>query len=530
MFRIMRKAAGIFYLIIALSSHTMAQGWDQAALSSANSGSDEQNPVLSPDGKYLFFTKANHESNVDGKRDPGDIWFSMLQETGWTTPVHAGPLLNDRAYNAVAGFSADGQQLYLLSHYNKTGGVAKTQGLSVATKTNAGWSEPVNISIPYFQNKSSIQSGYVSPDGKVFVFAAETYGSYGVEDLYVSLKVGDQWSEPKNLGGEINTTFQELSPSLSPDGKTLYFSSNGRRGIGSFDVYMTQRKDDTWRNWTPPVNLGPDINTTGRELFFRMQGDFALYTSTTNSDGYGDIKFFKPHEPQAQDSVVIVSNPAADTAAAIQITPVQQEVARDAIVIYGKVTNTKNNAGIAAHVVFNSGGGPVEVRANAAGEYKIELKPVGIYQIKIDAPKYVSALERLDMNTNEMQALELNFKLQPVEVGTTVNLKNVLFVQGKTELLPESYAELDLVAGFMRDNPKVRIELAGHTDNRGVHAHNVKLSQARVDAVIQYLVEHGIDKKRMTGKGYGGVKPIASNDSEESRQLNRRVEFIIKKT
>ena len=128
-----------------------------------------------------------------------------------------------------------------------------------------------------------------------------------------------------------------------------------------------------------------------------------------------------------------------------------------------------------------------------------------------------------------MKELEMNFKLQPVEVGTTVNLKNVLFEQGKTILLPQSYDELDMVISFLKSNPNVKIELAGHTDNRGIPAQNVKLSQARVDKVKEYLTEKGIDKKRISGKGYGGAMPIANNDNEETRQLNRRVEFIIKK-
>jgi OOP family OmpA-OmpF porin len=149
--------------------------------------------------------------------------------------------------------------------------------------------------------------------------------------------------------------------------------------------------------------------------------------------------------------------------------------------------------------------------------------------VKIEANGYVSSLEKLDVHTHEMNVLEMNFRLQPVELGTTVNLKNVLFEQGKTVLLPQSYPELDLIVSFLQANPAVKIELAGHTDNRGIPAQNVKLSQARVDKVKSYLVSRGIDRKRLAGKGYGGSKPIASNDSEETRQLNRRVEFTIKK-
>ena len=138
-------------------------------------------------------------------------------------------------------------------------------------------------------------------------------------------------------------------------------------------------------------------------------------------------------------------------------------------------------------------------------------------------------MEKLDIQTYEMKELEMNFKLQPIEVGTTVNLRDILFEQGKTNLLAQSYPELDLVVSFLKSNPKVKIELAGHTDNRGIPSQNVKLSQARVDKVKSYLVSKGIEGKRISGKEYGGSKPIASNETEETRQLNRRVEFTIKK-
>ncbi|HEX6891210.1 MAG TPA: OmpA family protein, partial [Chryseolinea sp.] len=167
--------------------------------------------------------------------------------------------------------------------------------------------------------------------------------------------------------------------------------------------------------------------------------------------------------------------------------------------------------------------------AGASAGYSIQLPSTQVYSVRIEADGYVSSMEKLDIQTYEMKDLELNFKLQPIEVGTTVNLKDVLFEQGKTNLLTQSYPELDLVVSFLKTNPKVKIELAGHTDNRGIPSQNVKLSQARVDKVKSYLVSKGIEGRRISGKGYGGSKPIASNDNEETRQLNRRVEFTIKK-
>lgn len=248
----------------------VAQNITQQSFQFINSSYDEQSPVLSPDGKHIFYTISNHPQNIGGKRDPGDIWFSVLTGNQWSAPVHGGALLNDRAYNAAAGMSADGSQLFLLSHYVLGGSVSSTQGISVSKNVGGGWSRPENITIPYFQNKSSLQSGYVSADGTVFVFSSETYGTRGVEDIYVSIKTDGRWSQPKNLGDQINTKLQELSPSLSADGKTLYFSTNNRKGYGSFDVYTATRLDDTWTSWSEPVNMGAQINSEGRELFLRI--------------------------------------------------------------------------------------------------------------------------------------------------------------------------------------------------------------------------------------------------------------------
>lgn len=489
-----------------------------------NSAFDEQNAVVSPDGQSIYFTIANHPDNIGGKRDPGDIWFSKLIDGRWTPPVHGGKLLNDAGYNGIAGFSPDGTQMFLLSHYSTSGSLAKTQGISVSKSNSGGWSKPENLTIPYFQNKSSIVTGCISADNSTFVYSAETYGSYGVEDLYVTIKGSDgRWSAPKNLGAKINTQFQELSPSLSVDGKTLYFSTNGRKGLGSFDVYSANRLDDSWTNWTEPANLGSGVNTEGRDLFFRTYpaSDRATYASTTNSDGYGDIKLFISPELKSDEPIIIAppADPLADT---------QAEPAEAGIKVFGKITNAKTGEAITGVITITGVGEDKNVTCDANG-YRINLAPQSGYTVRIESSGYISAMEKLDVEGYSMETLELNWKLQPVERGTTVNLKSVLFEQSKASLLPESYPELDLVVNFLQNNPSVAIELSGHTDNRGVAADNIRLSQDRVETVKEYLVSKGIESKRITGKGYGGTKPIASNDNEETRKLNRRVEFTIKK-
>lgn len=520
--------------LFLISQPMWAQRPASNAFDKVNSPYDEFNPVVSPDGRMLFITIANHPSNVGGKKDQGDIWISTMGENNqWNAPVHGGTLINDAAFNGVAGLSSDGTQLFLLGHYGN-GAPVRTQGLSVSNRAGDGWTRPENISIPYFQNKGGALTGHVTANRSVFVFSAETYGTRGVEDIYVSLRKADgSWGEPRNLGGVINTPFQEVSPSLGADGKTLYFSSNGRKGYGSFDIYSSVRLDDTWMNWSVPVNLGAGYNSEGRELFYRSNEllGFAVYTTTKNSDGYGDIRISvmdEPYQSNQTDSVIYVEMPPVARDTVSRIVEVPRPPADDKNVrVFGKIMNTKTGEAIAATLYFASPVNNSSTEATPDKGYVITIPSTDDYSLRIEAKGYVSTMEKLDIHTYQLNDLEMNFRLQPVEVGTTVNLKDVLFEQGKTTMLPQSYPELDLVVSFLKANPTVKIELAGHTDNRGIPAQNVKLSQARVEKVKDYLVSKGISRKRIAGKGYGGARPIANNDDEEARKLNRRVEFVI---
>lgn len=512
-------------LVIVLCSVFLLQAQPQIheSFERFNMAYDEQNPVLSPDGSILVFTISNHPKNVGGSVDPGDIWYMLWTGAEWSEPKHGGSIINDRAYNAAVGFLSDGITLYLLGHYGNAGALALTQGISTTTFTDGIWTKPQNISIPYFQNRSNLQSGYITPDGSMFIYSAETYGSYGVEDIYVTVKEGGSWSEPKNLGRTINTSFQELGPSLSADKTTLYFSSNGRKGLGSFDVYSSTRLDDSWLNWSEPVNVGPSINSEGRELFYNMYGSLALFTSTKNSDGYGDVKFFIP--PDSEPPVLEVKPTVLTTEIKKEEKPVES---LQGVTISGKVTNSKTGEAINATLIFEANGINQQVKASVLG-YTIQLTVRQKYSLRVEAPGYINEFKGLDISDYQISTLEANYTLQPIEVGTTVVLKSILFKQSKPELLPDSYKELDEVADFMKANPSVEIELSGHTDNRGSFRQLLSLSQQRVNKVKTYLVSKGISAKRISGRGYGDSKPVASNDTEESRALNRRVEFTIKK-
>jgi outer membrane protein OmpA-like peptidoglycan-associated protein len=492
-----------------------------------NSSYDEQAPLISPDGRKLYFTRTKHPENVGGTRDPGDIWISVKDSAdNWNVPLNAGEQLNNRQYNAVIGFSNNGATMYLAGHYLPGNKRSKTKGISVSYFNNGNWTFPQPVEIPYFSNDSDEQSACLSYDGNIILHALESYNSKGAEDIYVSFRKTDgTWTDVKNLGSDINTEFQEKTPFLSADNKTIIFSSNGLQGHGSMDLFMSKRLDDTWENWSDPVNLGSPVNTNGRELYYYVipGNDEVIFCSTQNSDGYGDIKYYKllPEEviPPLEEAII-----AADS----QIQEVI--VGDDEVVLQGKVFNAEDNAPLEANVsIFLDS--EIEIASiktePVSGEFQFELSSDNDFLIRVAAKGYMNVEESVNLREYDQNLILKNYYLEPLDVGKVFKLNNVLFHRATADLIDSSYIELDVVFRMMVDNPDISIELSGHTDNIGNAKKNVTLSQERVEVVKKYLANKGIEAERISGKGYGGTNPIASNKSEETRRLNRRVEFKI---
>ena len=499
-----------------------------------NSVYDEQNPVLSRDGNTLYFTRANHPSNIGGRKDRGDIWISDKTGNTWSEPRNAGPLLNSADYNGVIGFSADGEIMYLYGHYTKDGSRAKTQGISQSLKTSRGWSTPGRVQIEYFLNKSEFNGINISSDGKILLLSMESFGSFGAEDLYVSfLRPDGTWSQPSNLGPIVNTSFQEMTPFLGEDNITLYFASNGFKSHGSRDIFMTRRLDDSWKNWLPPVNLGNSVNTEGMELSFQPLDDkMAMYVTTLNSDGYGDIRISAVN---MEEITKLAPQDVYTSGKDIQIVDLRQvnelKESDFEVTLFGMVTDAGTGLPIPATISLTDPEGS-EIKMSSdreTGKYSMGLPSSETYKVVIESPGYVGQAETLDLFTLELSAIEMDFNLYPAEVGTTINLDHVHFHRGTAKLLETSNDELDLVAKLLVENKKMEIALAGHTDNQGSSRLNLILSENRVKMVKEYLVSKGVEPERVSGKGYGSAHPIASNKSEETRKFNRRVEFTIVK-
>lgn len=364
------------------------------------------------------------------------------------------------------------------------------------------------IEIPFFKNRGPIQSGCISADGNFLIISMESNNSYGVEDLYVSKRNADgAWGSLKNLGYQINTDFQEITPFLAADNRTLIFATNGRGGKGSFDLFSTTRLDNSWRNWSVPKSLGDQINTSGSETSFSFQdgGKWAWFVSSQDSDGYGEILRIK-----------IKEEIDADTTSVQEV--LMAEVTLQAVeVIKLKIVDAFTNASIGATLING-----IDTINNVNGLFTVDS--LNSEEIEIKAPGYLPKMVMLD---EQLRVGENVIALSSIAVGNTIALENVLFRRGTADMVEGSGKELDLVVEVMNDNPNIKILLKGHTDNTGDPVLNVKLSEERVKSVKEYLISRGISPYRVTGRGYGGNEPLASNATEESRKLNRRVEFEV---
>ena len=376
-------------------------------------------------------------------------------------------------------------------------------GLVMQLSIESGDRKPVLI--PYLKNKSAIQSGCISDDGRFMILSIESNDTYGVEDLYVTKKgANGDWSSLSNLGAMINTPYQEITPFLAPDNKTLFFATNGREGSGSFDLFYAERQDDSWRNWSEPTNLGNEINSSGAEtsMVFRAEDDWAYFVSSKDSDGYGDILRIRIQEEFERDISDLVL-----------IDTTRVEPKRILLKVVDAATHFPLPAGLlAGNAMVESVDGLFEYK-QANLEEEIEIKSKGYLPVLISSSDLVLG--------------ENIIELSSIAKGNTITLDHVLFHRGTADLIDGSQKELDLVVEVMNDNPSIKILLKGHTDNTGDPVLNVKLSEERVKTVKAYLVDQGINAYRITGKGYGGNQPIASNASEITRKRNRRVEFEV---
>ena len=469
-----------------------------------NSPHSELAPVIAPDGKTIYYTR---------ERFPGDmgrqnIWFAEMDRNGKFLPAqNIGEPLNTRFNNFVISILPDGNSMLVGNTYFPDGRVGG--GFSMTYRKGKQWSFPEAVQIRNFYNSAPRGSYCLGSCGRVLISSIQRNDTYGGNDLYVSfLQNNGIWSEPMNLGTDINSADREDSPFLAADGVTLYYSTSGRPGYGSNDIFMSRRLDDTWKRWSEPVNLGPKINTKEWDAYFTItaSGDYAYFVSSQNSIGNEDIFRVKLPAQLRPEKVVLVSGKVIDRKTRKPV---------EAVIYYENLT-TGESIGIA--------------RSNpVTGEYKIALAANERYGFRAEASSYIPINENLDLTKLKTDVLEIarDLVLVPIEQGQALTINNVFFEFGQFELLPASYPELERLAKLMAENPRMRIRLEGHTDNVGTAQSNMSLSNARVEAVKNFLVSKGVNESRIQLRGLGRTKPIATNNTEEGRAKNRRVECII---
>ena len=482
-----------------------------------NSVYDEVLPVISPDGNTLFVDRKNHPQNFRRPdRAPQDvnnndnIWYSTQDSDGnWQPLLNIGPELNNGYGSFVASVTPDGNTLLLGGTYPPNGDSSSMHfGLWLTHRVADGWSTPQEVMVRDYYTKAVFVEFCLSNDERTIILSLDRADSYGGKDLYVSFLMADgTWSVPKNLGPDINSAADEATPFLASDGKTLYFASEGFSGYGSMDMYISRRLDSTWQHWTEPENLGPQLNTAGWDAYYTVpaSGEYAYFVSTENSIGMGDIFRVKLPEALRPKPVLLVSGRVLDAKTG---KPVMAEIHYENLETGKDIGSARTSPG--------------------TGAYKIALPAGESYGYRAEAPGYVAVSENLDLkNETEYQEITRDLTLVPLEKGEVVRMNNIFFETAKADLRPESFAELDRMVALLNEHPSMEISIDGHTDNVGTTAFNEQLSQARAQAVETYLIGKGITTKRLRVRGYGDTKPVASNDTDEGRQQNRRVEFTI---
>ncbi|GAA4737923.1 OmpA family protein [Flavisolibacter ginsenosidimutans] len=461
-----------------------------------NSSESEYFPSMPVDGKILVFTRRLHNANED-------FFASEKTATGWTNAVPLPGNINTSLNEGAQNISQDGT-LLVFTACNRQDGQGNCD-IYYSQKTNYGWSPAFNLG-PNVNTDQWESQPCLSPDKRDLYFASRRFGGYGGSDLYVSHKLpSGNWSKPENLGPEINTAGDESSPFIHADNQTLYFASSGLPGYGSEDLFVVRKGADG--KWGKPENLGYPINTIDHEgtLFIEADGKTAYYASDrSDSKGGLDIYSFELRQ---------------------DVRPART------LWVKGKVFDKKTSAGLPSSVeLIDLATKQIisKLQTDETGNYLITL-PVGKdYAFNVARRGYLFYSDNYSLKNKAADSTyQKDIPLQPIEVDAAVVLRNLFFDTKKFDIKPESEVELEKVVQLLQENPTVKIQIEGHTDNVGSAADNQKLSETRARSVVNYLIEKGIRPERLVAKGFGATKPIADNKTEEGRAMNRRTELKV---
>jgi flagellar motor protein MotB len=501
-----------------------------------NSKYDDYNPVFAHGDSALFF--ATRRPFEKSKRNPidnkfnEDIYRSSLLPDGFASAVRLDKPYNTPSNDALVGISPDGNSL-MIYRGNVDGGDIQVTSL----KPEKGkWTKPRSLDRK-LRSKDGETSASLSPDGQELYYVSRNSKlTTGGKDILVSRKnEKGKWEEPRNAGRLINTPYDEEGVFITGDGRYLYFASQGHNSMGGFDIFRSERQDNG--AWAAPENMGYPINTPDDEVFYitDQSGLFGYY-SAIREGGIGFKDLYKVIFLGSDKELITSLEDRLIAGMGDQkrgfLSKPSLPVLDTTIVLTGRVLDT---IGGGKHVMarlsfIDTEGVDEDIHSitNDSGVYVARLPEAKIYGVEINATGYLYFLDIIDLLGHDMdEQVVMDFYLKRIEVGTKVVLKNIYFEIGKAILRPESYDALDQVFRFLENNPGMKLEISGHTDNTGSLRINQKLSRERAKAVVEYLVGRGIPEGMLVFEGYADTQPVATNDTREGRERNRRVEFKV---
>ncbi|PWJ56008.1 WD40 repeat protein [Dyadobacter jejuensis] len=452
-------------------------------------------PVLTGDSETLLFTGQTRERDEN-------IYLSNRINGRWQLPQPISEAINSAQNEGTCSISADGRTL-VFTACNRPDGYGSCD-LYISHKKGAAWSTPVNLG-DIINSRSWESQPSLSADGRTLYFSSDRKEGQGKKDIwYTARDESGSWTAPRNAGSSINTIMDDVAPFIHANGRSLFFSSDGYPGMGGFDLYQSTLTDSLW---SQPLNLGYPINTIGDQVGFFLSSDGlqAYYTDDVADPGKSKLYTF-----------------ALPANLRNKITPTRY--------VKGKLLNKSTQGPIAADITLFDLSRQTKVGEYHSdtqnGQFLAVLNRDSEYAMHIEKPGFL--FKSLTFTVQDsVSVINLEIPLEPVEKDKKEVLNNIFFNSGSVELGQRSRIELRRLTQFLTDNPKLQIEISGHTDNTGNDATNKALSLERAKAVVEYLKQSGIAPQRLFTKGYGSSKPIAANDTEENRQKNRRIEWRI---
>ena len=456
-------------------------------------------PVLTVDQNTLLFIKRQGDEEI--------LQTDKDKNGNWQEPHSISDNINSEYNEGTCSISADGRMLVFTSCMGRQG--YGSCDLYVSYKTGNEWSVPENmgevINSPSWDSQPSL-----SADGRTLYFVSNRRGGFGSRDIYVSQQnEAGEWQSPQNVGSSINTSFDDISPFIHPNGQRLYFATNGRLGFGGFDIYFSDKKSAS--EWLAPTNFGYPINTHDDEV--------SMFISSDGAKGYYS------HEERTKESVL-------STLYEIDIPP-KLQVEHKSSYVFGKVMDGETNTPLKATVSLinlDSNNSVEKVRSDSVtGDYLIVITQGAQYGLFAESEGYLYKSENFNLTEKLLIPVKINLKLEKIKPGARVVLKNIFFDFDSYNLTSTSKAELNRVLHLLNTNKTLRVEISGYTDNVGTEKYNLELSEKRAEAVYNYLVKNGVDKTKLGFRGYGASNFLNSNNTEEERAKNRRIEFKVLK-